>query len=106
MSMCIIHFYLNLFTCMNYWYKTEKKFLFILGTAFILLQSPSFLFAQSDSTAQKTGVIVSESATLTNAGLQDVIQYAIKNQPSIQQSVVDERITEDQIRTRLADWYP
>ncbi len=91
---------------MNYWYKTEKKFLLILGTALILLQSPSLLFAQSDSTAKKTGVIVSESATLTNAGLQDVIQYAIKNQPSIQQSVIDERITEDQIRTKLADWYP
>jgi outer membrane protein TolC len=91
---------------MNYWYKTEKKFLLILGTALILLQSPSLLFAQSDSTAKKTGVIVSESATLNNAGLQDVIQYAIKNQPSIQQSVIDERITEDQIRTKLADWYP
>lgn len=34
------------------------------------------------------------------------IQYAIKNQPRIIQSQLDEQITESNIRSRLADWYP
>lgn len=89
---------------MSYRYKTEKKILLVLATAFIFLQPQHLLFAQSDSLSRST--IRTESALLTSAGLQDVIQYALKNQPSIQQSVIDERITESQIRGKLADWYP
>lgn len=89
---------------MSYRYKTEKKILLVLGTAFIFLQPQHLLFAQSDSLSRST--IRTESAVLTSAGLQDVVQYALKNQPSIQQSVIDERITESQIRSKLADWYP
>jgi outer membrane protein len=91
---------------MNYWYKTEKKILLILGTSFILLESRFPLFAQGDSTSKTTSVLVSENVTLQNAALPDVIRYAIRNQPRIRQSVLDEQITESQIHSKLADWYP
>ena len=42
-----------------------------------------------------------DSITLANA-----VSYAVKNQTLIQQSQIDERITDQQIRSRLADWYP
>ncbi|CAG5072023.1 Outer membrane protein OprM [Dyadobacter sp. CECT 9623] len=47
-----------------------------------------------------------QAPLLEQATLQQVVEYAIKNQPVIQQSLIDERITENQIRSRLADWYP
>ncbi len=50
-----------------------------------------------------------QSATdslLQNATLPNVIGYALKRQPLIQQSLIDEKTTELQIKSRLADWYP
>lgn len=38
--------------------------------------------------------------------LEQCIAYAIENQPRIQQALVDEKITEYNIKSRLADWYP
>jgi len=43
---------------------------------------------------------------LQDASLPNVIRYAIKNQPRVQQALVDEKITDLQIKSRLADWYP
>jgi outer membrane protein TolC len=43
---------------------------------------------------------------LRDATLQNIIQYALKHQPLVQQSVIDEKITEMQIKSKLADWYP
>jgi outer membrane protein len=43
---------------------------------------------------------------LQQATLQNVIQYALNRQPVVQQSLIDERTTELQIRSKLADWYP
>jgi outer membrane protein len=43
---------------------------------------------------------------LQQATLQNVIQYALKKQPVVQQSLIDERTTELQIKSKLADWYP
>lgn len=43
---------------------------------------------------------------LAVASLDNVVQYAIKNQPLVQQSLIDEAITEQEIKSRLADWYP
>lgn len=43
---------------------------------------------------------------LQEATLPNVIQYALKRQPTVQQSLIDEKITELEIRSRLADWYP
>lgn len=49
---------------------------------------------------------VSGDSILKEATLENVIQYALKNQPRIQQSQIDESITEQQIKSALADWYP
>ena len=38
--------------------------------------------------------------------LQNIIQYALKKQPLIQQVQIDETITSLQIKSKLADWYP
>src|SRR5215475_14128540 len=38
--------------------------------------------------------------------LEDCIKYALDYQTKIRQSLLDERITEGEIRVRLADWYP
>jgi outer membrane protein TolC len=38
--------------------------------------------------------------------LQQAVQYSLKNQPLIRQSLVDQEITEANIRSRLSEWYP
>jgi outer membrane protein len=43
---------------------------------------------------------------LKEATLQNVVQYTLKRQPLVQQSLIDEKTTELQIRSKLADWYP
>jgi outer membrane protein TolC len=43
---------------------------------------------------------------LQQATLPNVIQYALKRQPLVQQSLIDEKTTELQIKSKLADWYP
>ena len=43
---------------------------------------------------------------LTGKSLEDCIRYALDHQTNIRQSVIDEQITEREIKVRLADWYP
>src|SRR5690606_15866868 len=43
---------------------------------------------------------------LKEADLTSIIQYAIANQPRIQQAKMDENITRLQVKSKLADWYP
>ena len=43
---------------------------------------------------------------LTEATLENVVRYAIRYQPLIQQSVIDEEVTQATIKGKLADWYP
>ncbi|MEI9933630.1 MAG: TolC family protein [Ferruginibacter sp.] len=45
-------------------------------------------------------------STLANATLTNCVQYALKHQPIIQQSLIDENITEREIQTQLSAWYP
>lgn len=45
-------------------------------------------------------------SSLPNATLETCVQYALTHQPVIQQSLLDEAITEKQIQARLSDWYP
>src|SRR5437868_1400939 len=71
--------------------KIEWKFVF---TIFFLL--PGTLWAQTP-----TGDSLLKEVTLKTA-----IEYAIKRQPLIQQSLIDEQITNDRIKSKLADWYP
>jgi outer membrane protein len=49
---------------------------------------------------------VSDDSLLQQATLPNVIQYALNRQPVVQQSLIDERTTELQIKSKLADWYP
>lgn len=44
--------------------------------------------------------------TLTNATLDACVQYALKHYPLMQQALLDEQITDRQIKGKLADWYP
>lgn len=43
---------------------------------------------------------------LQDATLPNVVQYALKRQPVVQQALIDEKITDLQIKSKLADWYP
>lgn len=81
-----------MFARLNYeQYLLMKKIVF-----FLLLVSPiKFLNAQA-----------SNDSLLTAASLQDCIQYALKHQPLIEQAKLDEQITNYNIRSKLADWYP
>src|SRR4051812_194572 len=45
-------------------------------------------------------------SVLQQATLENVIQYALKNQPLVNQSAIDEQIANYQIKSKLADWYP
>jgi len=47
-----------------------------------------------------------QDSVLTNATLDNVVDYAMKHQPLIQQSQLDEESTNFQIKSKLADWYP
>ncbi|CAN5453230.1 outer membrane channel protein TolC [soil metagenome] len=57
------------------------------------------------STNSKAQAAASDS-TITEATLEKVMQYAITHQPLIQQSLIDEGITDQLIKSKLADWYP
>jgi len=48
----------------------------------------------------------SSKDSLKEATLDNVVQYAMKHYPLIQQSVLDEETTQQQIKSKLADWYP
>ncbi|HEX2847679.1 MAG TPA: TolC family protein [Chitinophagaceae bacterium] len=62
---------------------------------------PALLFSAA-SNAQQT----STDSLLQDASLPNVIQYALKRQPLVQQSLIDEQITALQVKSKLADWYP
>ncbi|HTN16457.1 MAG TPA: TolC family protein [Chitinophagaceae bacterium] len=63
--------------------------------ALLLLSSLSAAAQASDS-----------NPVLPEVTLQSAIDYAIRYQPRIQQSLIDEEITNANIRSRLSDWYP
>jgi outer membrane protein len=56
--------------------------------------------------ASQTMGQASTDTSLGNATLALCLQYAMTHQPAVQQSLIDEDITDKQIRSRLADWYP
>src|SRR3954470_18593645 len=58
--------------------------------------APVLLFAQNNT----------HDSLLQEASLQDCIQYALQHQPIVQQSKIDEEITETTIKTKLSEWYP
>ncbi|HLK28572.1 MAG TPA: TolC family protein [Puia sp.] len=66
--------------------------LFISG-GFVLICFSSFSQKSNDSLLQ-------------DATLQNCVQYALKHFPLAQQALIDEQITEHQIKSKLADWFP
>lgn len=71
--------------------KPQLRLLFI---AYCIL--PVFIQAQ----------ISTQDTLLNQANLKECIQYALKHQPVLHQSQIDEEITETSIKTSLADWLP
>jgi len=73
------------------------KFKFLHTTIVILF----VLLGTTSLTAQ-----VSNDSLLSDATLDNIIQYTLKHQPTVQKSLLDEQITRSQVNSRLADWYP
>lgn len=61
----------------------------------LLIVNPLLSFSQQADTLSR------QDATLGN-----IIKYALQHQPVIQQSLIDEQITETTIRNKLSAWYP
>jgi outer membrane protein TolC len=72
----------------------KNSFLVLVLTFF------SLFFSLCTLQAQQT------DSLLDNATLPNVIQYALKRQTAIQQSLIDEKITELEIKSKLSEWYP
>ncbi len=83
-----------------------RKLLPVMSLAALLvLKIPTSVDAQNlaqDNSSEKLGA----TSLLTDATLDNVVQYALKNHPQIQQSQIDQRIVENTIKSKLADWYP
>ena len=47
-----------------------------------------------------------KDSVIENATLENVLRYALENQPAVQQAQIDEQITEKAIQGKLADWFP
>lgn len=48
----------------------------------------------------------SPDSVLNHANLKECVRYALSHQPLVRQSLIDEAITEHNISSKLADWYP
>ncbi|WP_255153780.1 TolC family protein [Ferruginibacter sp. HRS2-29] len=68
----------------------------VLGVAMLICLSPFAVSAQANS----------QDSLLNEVTLKAAVEYAIKNQPRIQQALLDEEITASTVRSKLADWYP
>ncbi len=68
-----------------------RKGLFALA----ILLIPFVTFSQSNN-----------DSLLSAATLQNVVSYAIKHQPVIQQAQIDETITGNTVKSKLAEWFP
>ena len=66
-----------------------------IPAVFILFFSPFQAYSQEEA-----------DSLLPHASLPNVIQYALKRHPQVQQSLIDEKITRLQIKSKLAEWYP
>ena len=53
-----------------------------------------------------SGFSQATDSLLQNPTLQNCIQYALKHYPLVRQAYLDEEITEHEIRSKLADWFP
>jgi len=75
--------------------KKSMKQIFFLW-AVIVMSAGFYLNAEGQS-----------SDVLTNhATLESCIHYALSHQPALQQSYLDQQITEHSVKSKLADWFP
>ncbi len=74
----------------------------LIHTSVIYLAGLFIFFLPAASFAQQN----SNDSLLQQATLQNCITYAIKNNPDIQYAKLNEAITETEIKSKLADWYP
>jgi outer membrane protein len=73
----------------------------IKKSSYFALSGLFILFYSFRATSQPNTDSLLKQATLEN-----VIQYSLKRQPAVQQSLADEKITELQVKSKLAEWYP
>jgi len=85
--------------------QTRKILPMMLLTTLLVLKIPSNLYSQTVVQENSSEKLVA-TPKLDDATLENVVQYAIKNHPQIQQSLIDQRIVENTIKGKLADWYP
>lgn len=78
--------------------KRSKKIVRAAICCFLMLavMKPAAVLSQSTSS----------DTLLSEVTLKSAVEYAIRRQPVIQQSLLDEQITETKVRSRLAAWYP
>ena len=85
--------------------QTLKILPMMFLTTLLVLKIPSKLYSQTviqQNLSEKFGA----TPKLEDATLENIVHYAILNHPQIQQSVIDQRIVENTIKSKLADWYP
>ncbi len=75
----------------------KSRNLLVTMLLWIPLLLPGSVFAQS---------IVKAEQPLTNATLQQCIEYALSNRPEVKQSVLDEEIADRDIKSALSGWLP
>jgi outer membrane protein TolC len=68
---------------------------------YALFVSSGLIVLSPATNAQKTPDTVLQQATLPQ-----VVDFALKHYPLVQQALLDEQITDRQIRSKLADWLP
>src|SRR5215467_10261757 len=69
----------------------RNVYLFLLLT---LMQAGNYATAQTSD------------SLLLDASLQNCVQYALKRRPLVNQSLIDERIADKEIKVKLSDWLP
>ena len=78
-----------------------SSFLKVTGPFSVCFLSLVILFYPVNICAQRTNDSLLENATLEN-----VIHYAIRQNPELKNALLDEEITETIIKSKLAEWYP
>lgn len=69
---------------------------------FYIIVISSFLTGHADYTYAQPA----KDTLLQNATLQNCVQYALKNYPLLRQNLIDQDITEHQIKSKLSEWFP
>ena len=72
----------------------------------MIKKGPFFLYIFLLFFAHSFAQSIRRDSSLHTATVDACVQYALAHQPYLQQSYIDEQITEQEIKSRLADWYP